>query len=778
MPRFRLAWLVIVLASLFPAAVDGGSLRVTATHAGVPVPDVVACAYRSDPHDQLRDLFLLEGLRCGSQGGALELEPGEWHVFAHDRSGLTSGGSNTVTVADAPVGALQSIGVELIPAARARFDLLLPVATSRRIVAYFPGSETEPAFALPLAAGSEDMLVPAGRAFLPVIAGEGEPVFVGMAHTGERRRMIHVDSRPLSERTLVGWIQYDRDALGRREADEPLTTPAIAAVFEAGKRLQPMFPQRSVDRPELVVIPNVPPVDLALETGGKQWLPTRENVEAATQDVAVRVVRDPLRPVLPGALTVEWNVDPMILLAGTRCPEGESGTERGEAALRLTFMQCESPPSSRPSEIPPWCRQAGELRSVAAATTGSTRVDGIPPESNWLRVELPAGASWDESFSLRSGEHLRLRVEPRFESLSGRVTSAGEPVAATLRFRPFAAAVSDESTGHYRVFLKRPHGSAPIIVQRCGSESLYVDLPERSLENGDIHDIDLEEREISVKTVDAATRQPVAQADCQLRFDVEDVGVSLYQLKRTDEEGRSNSPKLSERAEDALRRAKPGICCRHSEFAEACADLPQAEESSQEIVLALSRKAGRRGRILSDAPVIGGRILLVSPATGAKATEPVERDGAFSMAHPLALDDYLVFVSRSHPLQRFRLPRTEMPVLELQAGGAPVREARIHPPAGMAEPRAIGLAIGNDFIPAVAFTFHQAMRGRQPDLAPGQILTVSDIVESGPIELILGYAVSEVPPSADGWQPDFLFLPEHRRLFRRIPLGQSPDLRP
>jgi hypothetical protein len=176
---------------------------------------------------------------------------------------------------------------------------------------------------------------------------------------------------------------------------------------------------------------------------------------------------------------------------------------------------------------------------------------------------------------------------------------------------------------------------------------------------------------------------------------------------------------------------------------------------------------GSRGRIVSPMAFDNASILWFAPSGAETEHAEVSSDGTFVYAREHQPDETLAVVSQSHPLWALRSPAVARGgTMTLQFPNAQPRNFEVELRGGpSSDNRYIAIVVGGLRIPVPAFQQHATLRRMQTLVRNVRPLAVSDIAQTGPIEVILGPAYDVLPSRWLG--TDFFALP----VFASAPRG-------
>ena len=747
-----------VVASVRSASAS--RIEFVAWYDGKRVEQAEICFFPGDVENLFRSYFKSDDVRCLPADQVHEIPVGVWHFFARHRRGLVSAWPGLINTSR-HVDGYKRVRVNLVPAVTLNVRSLKDsLREGEHAVIYFPSAPDDKlSFLLPVTKDDSEILIPAGRTFVPITAARAVPTWVGVPQQLSNDGQAIVNRNKEATGSLVAWVTFDREGL--RRLGWPQRTLAPLRVFvrsQKGRELDALSPVLYFGEPELAIVPNLsdPPVEIVLK--GKGWRTVSRAVETPVGRPGLIAMTEPLHATMLAEVVVEA---PLQAASGVEpCPDEPAATEPA-----VSLWNCGTyGPTSSSASVTPGCEVIVGEESIAKGTR-SVRFQNVEPGRYWITVSAGVGTRWHEVLDVDPGGSVQRFVEPQFSAVSGRVTQDDKPVHAKISFAT-GFSFSDPVTGYYRAPVTRDPGNKQVQIKRCDSGQVFLEWPDRELRAGDVFDVELPAAPLTLEVVNAATRAPIEGADCKLNVD--DAGhANLIALQRTNSAGRS-SIGLAGEMMTALESSKGTICCEHAAFETGCVSYDQKTPDIVRVELRPSEHT--RTKILAQSPIIGGRLYWISPVAGVVERSLIESDGSVVRKRPPSPDEYAVFVSRSHPLHAWPVAALFGGTISLAETGIAVQ---VQPGPGRNEPTRITIALGPLVVPLAALTYHQAMRLQAVELTPGQTMVIPDIAPSAPMSVIVGYRVSATPPAPEGFEPDYFLRPEHLRAFTVLPVGPS-----
>jgi hypothetical protein len=201
--------------------------------------------------------------------------------------------------------------------------------------------------------------------------------------------------------------------------------------------------------------------------------------------------------------------------------------------------------------------------------------------------------------------------------------------------------------------------------------------------------------------------------------------------------------------------------------------LTKSEKKEIEVQLVPLR--GISGKIVSQRPFDSAVVVWFSPSGSETERADVAADGTFIYAGSHEPTETMAVVSLSHPLWVLRSPpvaRRETMTIRFP-DTAPTREFDVWTTdSNPRYSRHIGLVIGGVRVPQPVLRQHLTLRRMPTTLRGGGQLHFRDILETGPIDVLLGPMTEEVSSRAGGM--DLFALPQFSEVPRlRLRAGEA-----
>jgi hypothetical protein len=695
------------------------------TDAGTRKAGSDVCFYSgASPSDAFSLYFSHDRVACLPADAVLELPPGLFHVFARHRDGYVSGAGDFFVMngAPAPEAGYGALEIPVKRAARIDVaDLLRTIRAGERVGVWAAPTATESGNYLPLVDGETEMLVPADRAFVPLIIGKGAPVAIGepLVLTSGKRAKISSFKAPAAGVDVVGWVKVDR-------GDEPAAGAALRPpdifVDAAGTRIEPLFPLVSATGAThtLMFFKGVPPGPARVAIRGRTWLQNDLDVPSGS---GVAILREPIRLAPAAALTVTFEQEP-----ASANPEPCAAGGLRPSEITTTLMTC-TPAADGSSACKPVARQTSGFAAKSPA-----EFEGIAAGTYKISVRAPAAKPIEVAVDLRASEERTVQVALPAFRFFGTVRINGRPVVARLFFGTGEA--QSDSDGRFTAALARRPQSDTVRVATCpdGRTRGWI-APKSVAENSDLQ-IDITEQPLVV-TVQGKEGEPVIGARVSLAAHVSETDDAVQYMspdETTAEGGR------------AVFAATPvgqllSFCAEHESYIRTCtAVIPVSQVKSGKLTIVLDAPVAR-GRVVGHE----GRGSLDFVDELGRVTEqvPVPPDGRFNVQYRHGEREHVVYASTHRPLTVFPyLPLSSEGELVVTLPAVPVRAFTVTIADMSSESGFVGLWVDNRYVPIDTLVFHHDSRGSDVVVQRGRPVQILDIAATGPISVSF---VPEIP---------------------------------
>jgi hypothetical protein len=719
---------LLFLIALAPSAL---AATITLTRDGAPVAGEV-CRFRAgDTSNPFKRWFASQEVVCDGV-----IPRGTWNVF-----GRTSDAISAVSVL---VSGDDIVSLELAPAAT-----VVPVLPQGRGgVIYVPRRKSGFAFDDKTARVN----VPANEELWLFVVDKAKPVALFPIPAIEAGKERSVDARGDGPPAVVGWLQIpdeDRAAIVNASG-------IVAPGVRAGTRESDPLPSLRFLDGAMFRVRDVPVGDAELRIEGRGWLHERVGVKV---EKVLTVVQQPLMVRVSGNLAVHWSSGDLIALNdsfGSCEPANES------SFVEVVISKCPKERRGEPFD-PKACTLIRQESFDPLPKMGLVTLDDIAPGT--YRAELHFGKlpPVSEQATVAPMQSKEMFLSPIYLTAYGSVTRGGEPLGekAELKFPGgpgFAPANSDE---YHAVLLSLVGPDAQIKVAACDGSPRAVVLTDEPMRGRSRYDVDIPANKLTLTVTDTFTREPLGGSTVkyEVMSKIYRQRVVMEEKILTDGDGRMVMEGVPVR-EIHLTVSHPGYQKQELE----AFTMPKRDEKEIDVQLVPLR--GNNGKILSERAFENGVVVWYSAAGSETERADVDADGTFIYMNEHAPDETMAVVSRSHPLWVSHSPQVERhQAIKVRYPNAPVRNATVGlATANRRDSWYIGFVIGGVRVPPPVFAMHQAMR-KEPFVARGdQQLQARDLLETGPIEVLLGPTTAEF--SERGRPFDFFVLPKYANVPR------------
>lgn len=702
----------VVAAVAFAAtSLEAAQFRVTSE--GKEIIEAEICLFKAGrAATPITRYFQSAEVSCKSADKDVPIPAGEWNVFARKGTELVSDRVELIADRTRPA----EIG--LTPAARlttSRWRL----ADDERIFVYVPRTGS----AMPLQAA-----VPAG-VVVPLVVREGRIVRIGAPVELAEGETRDADPPATSTRAdVIVPIAFKALPEGSRGA------PEIALVDSAGQPHRNIAPMTRLEpgAAGLAIFRGVTPGAATVTLSGSRWATVEAKVDATPQVTAsneILIARPASR------LIVHWwsPVDLATLRPSvSECKAEADVLGRVATSDSQTFTARLFVCPDEPNPIPARCKRGDPVEIATGDLRGQVEFSDVPVGTHFVMLAYPSLPTIVKRVEVVNAAEATADIELRYFSFFGKVTRGEEPVHA----RVFGA-VTDPATGSYvAVMSQRPARPVPYSVTFCDGSGRYRFVPdEPPVENAEFN-IEVPENRIVVEVADKTTGLPIEDALVHLAAIMPDgpPGAAHYAgpAGKTGNDGRLV-------IEPVLRNRELHICASHADYNRSCADDFVMKDREKSIRLALEKALKRRGRITTGKPQNGQLIWF---SRDGKITEMIREftdSGEFTYRVPHAEGEIVVLLSADGPLFAFHHPRLldDQP-LEITYPSVPRRSVTVTLSADSREEVAfVALQIGDITVPIDGVGWHLMARRTQSSLRPSWTVTIPDVLETGPISVIL-----------------------------------------
>jgi hypothetical protein len=731
---------IAALLLFFVCADVAAATSVHLTRDAAPFAGGEVCRFAArDGENPFRRWLASQELTCVA-AGSLTFPPGLWNVFARADGVLSP--------------------VTLIDGAAAPAAIALPLAPAATLVPLLPAGRggivytTRSGSAFPIAAGTQSLSVPAGEPLWLIVIDRSTPAAVFTTPAIEAHGQRSLDARGGGGSAVMTWIsvpESDRKAIA---AAHNIASPHVA--IKGGDESEPLPPPETMHGAFVLLRGIATAGEKQLELSGRSWLPSSEKVKVAAQPVTIS--EQPL--VAHGASTVivNWSANDGIVELSRDIPDCDSANAK-PPQFELSLLSC---PSPQPPERTVDSASCQVIRHETLATDrlyGTFTLDGVPPAT--YRAELKFGnlPPIETGVVALPFEIQNLRLVAGYDQVYGDVTFGGEPLSkdATIGFAGNGHGFAHREKSNYRAALDHMLATDDVInIAACDDPLRAFVVVDRYAPRSQRFDIEIPDNELTLTITDTFTQ--IAIPGATVRYSVMSKLLPRRPVvtRTVSAKGEESSVVIRSLPERELRItvSAPGYQKQDLEpFS-----LTKSEHRKLEVKMMPLR--GSRGLIVSPTAFDNASILWFSPSGTEIEHAEVSSDGTFVYAREHQGDETLAVVSQSHPLWVLRSPAVARgATMTLQFPNAQRRSFEVALHGGNStDNHYIAIVVGGVRVPAPAFSQHAILRRMQTVVRNVRPLAVSDIAQTGPIQIILGPTTDELLSRWLG--TDFFALPQ------------------
>ncbi len=754
-----------IAAILIAASVNAG-IRVTVN--GEPAPGAEVCAFRAaSAATPFRQLLASNEIVCGVSS----LTPGLWNVFARRGSAQISGRTVLVDTRQP----LPDIELRLEPAASVSFPALPKEAYG---VVYV----TDSVSAFP--AGKDGIaVVPADRDLLPLAAHDGAPLAVGeplRLAAGARQTAVFGPNASGAVATWVSIAPADLAAIRTARRKQP---PQVAARNTRGAvaAINPLHGTIVFDRAMQFV--RVPAGVATLEVSGTPW--KRQSLGVDVPPSGILMTQAPLLLIPTSSAVVKWAAHrDLTVLAGSRTPPCPGPKEPKSAPPKpvVSLLTCHGYQPARALQLldRDKCTVTGTREWPAPQRNGEVAFENLDAGSYIVEFTFANLPPIREPLRLSRFDQENINLDVDYNTVYGRVTVAGEKVPSPVRVSfDFVQAVYTNDDGDYTVVLNKPVAADRVISLRsCDGSVDGEQIVEHDVLPNSRYDIDLPANRVTVEAADAESDAPIAGALVRYgAFRNEEMSSTYYfRLAYAPDASGTNAPLRTDADGRYLIRNLPPkktlrVCLEHDDYERTCAEpMTLTSTEAKTLRIAMKPKKGFGGSIAGAHDVVAGQLFWYAADGRETERTVVKPDGTFRFNLRHDPGEAVVFVSANLPLFAFPQPFLgERDPMNVTMPPAPSRTFAVSIDEDRRQESAVvTIDIGGLSVPYPPFAQHLALHGSQLELRNRGPLLVPDILQTGPISVILGPPVDQVTPAMR--VIDLFRLPQFRGLPRK-PVG-------
>lgn len=601
------------------------------------------------------------------------------------------------------------------------------------------------------------------------------------------------DARPRATSEVIGWLRVPPEFRTTvRKLRETARAEGVVGkdfVLEADP-----LPEPARLHGAFVRVRGLPAGSFALGVGGKGWL---SDARGGTVEDAVTIVPAALDVRPAGSLFVNWSR--VRSLHQLNDAIGVCSRDRKRPQLEIALSRCAAPTGDELVDSTT-CRIVNRTAADALQPHGSYALNDLAP--GFYQAEMRFGnlPPVSGTATVVAHEQRNVYVRADYEQIAGDLTKGGKAIAepATLTFegsngigaslrllpnwalqppRPPRAGPSDKpdpearrrayenfytviQVGYQAVVKTLPQTDSKIEVMACDGDPRVTILADAVAKPGERFNLVIPDNEIRFRVIDTYTQAVLPGA--AIRYTVlsksEPHTPVLTGVVWTDREGPSEgSAKLT-----SLPERKTTFAVSYPGYDRQTVGpftFKDREERTIEVQMVPAR--GGRSKIASDAEFVNGAVYWYSADGIQKEVVELHPDGTFFSSGSHSSNEIMAVISESHPLWVRPSPAVDsrrgveiafpsMQAREIDVVIADDREDEAHH---------VGLVIGGVRVPIAALVQHQSVRRQRSLVRPSVPLRLTAIGESGPIDVLLGPPVNQVPSRWQGM--DIFTLPRY-----------------
>jgi len=713
-----------------------GAIRVTRD--GQPDPRAQLCYYAvAGTENPFAQQFASGDVKCSAT-----LPPGRWNVYAREADRFISARTVLSDTADAEL--------RLEPAA----TIELPAAGGAYLtdtVSFFPGTGK--------------ILVPAERDVLPLLVDKKKIVGIGPIVHLRAGENIRVDA--FTSRALVTWLSIapaDLEALRTARKRQP---PSIVA----NKKIKPVNAIAgtiNIDK-TLQIFSGLPPGDVTIDLGGVPW---KSQQLRATQENRVVTIGEPMRLLPASSALIDWYMtSDLASLADRLVTDCKKTKPKDATTFALSLLKCSGDQ----------CATVTENGGSINERSGRVLFDDLNPSKYTLEFRYRNLPPLRKAIVVGKFDQTAERFPIDYATVFGRVTIGGNDPDGTMRidfdWNGPKTTVTDAHGEYFAVIEKPPAKDRVIRVRKCdgGLDAQYI--VDRDVAPNSRLDIDLPSNKVLVEAVDAKTGAPVSGARVRYgAFRGEEMSSTYYFRLAIENDAPAHTGQDGHYTVENISPDKTiHVCLEHDDYERTCPDtFKLTSNETKTLRVPMEPRSAFRGRVIAPKAIAAGQVYWYSPDGQETEQVAVKDDGSFRFNREHRPEEVLVVVSINLPLYIQRQPMM-LPgdSLDIPIPAAPIRRFEVETSEETSQTDAIvtiaivTIAIGDLIVPYPAFSQHLALHGSMLVLRNRGPLLIPDILETGPISVLLGPSPSAVAPSRN----DLFRLPQYRGVPRKIVAG-------
>lgn len=522
-----------------------------------------------------------------------------------------------------------------------------------------------------------------------------------------------------------------------------------------------------------------------IELSGTPW--KRQVLAVQVPASGILVSQTPLLLIPTSSAVVKWVAHrDLTVLAGKGTPPCPGPKESKSAPPKpaVSLLLCRGYQPARALQLldRERCTVIGARDWSTPQRNGEVAFEGLDAGSYIIEFTFADLPPIREPLRLGRVDQANVNLDIDYSAIYGRVTVAGEKVPSPVRVSfDFVHAVYTDDDGNYTAVINKPVAADRVISLRsCDGSVDGEQIVEHDLLPNARYDIDLPANRVTVEAADAESGAPIAGALVRYgAFRSDEMSSGYYfRLAYAPDAGGNVAPLRTDSVGRYLIRNLPPkkilrVCLEHDDYERTCAEpMTLSSTETKTLRIAMKPKKGFGGSIAGAHEVAAGQLYWYAADGRETERTVVKPDGTFRFNLRHDPGEAVVFVSANLPLFAFPQPFLgERDPLNVTMPPAPSRSFEVSIEEDRRQESAVvTIDIGGLSVPYPPFAQHLALHGSQLDLRNRGPLLVPDILQTGPISVILGPPVDQVTPAMR--MIDLFRLPQFRALPRK-PVGRE-----
>ena len=485
-------------------------------------------------------------------------------------------------------------------------------------------------------------------------------------------------------------------------------------------------------------------------------LASTQRVKVAAQPVTISEA--PLIARAASTVVVNWSANDGIADLNRDIPECDTANAK-PPQFEVTLLSCPAPRPPERSVDSASCQVIRHETATGDRLYGLFTLDGVPPGK--YRAELKFGNLPPVSNEVVA-EPLQIgnvRLVAGYDQVYGDVTFGGEPLGkdATITFPGNGVGFAHREKSNYRGVLRGVLMTDAVInIAACNDPMRAFVLVDRYAPRTQRFDIEIPDSDLTLSIIDTFTQVAIPAATVRYEVMSKLLPRRPVVTRTLSAKGEESTVVIRSLPERELRVTVSASGYQKQELE----PFSIAKSEHRKIDVKLMPLRGSHGLVVSPLPFDNAAIVWFSSAGVETEHAEVSPDGTFIYAREHRPDETLAVVSQSHPLWVIHSPAVARgETMTLQFPNAPPRRFDVVLHGGESrDSRYVAIVVGGIRIPMPALQQHVTLRRMQMLLRNARPLSISDIAQTGAIEVLLGPTSDELPGRWLG--TDFFALPQ------------------